>query len=161
MRRHRGDGRGVSEVVDYLLGVVIVGVLVSGLVVSANAYFESREDTATAATLEREGQELSRTIGTVDRLVRESNSSGEIGRRVDLPSSVGSSHYTVAIVNRSGAADGERGCDRPCLVLSTGEVTQRVYVRSMTPLAGGERLGGDLYVVREPGDDTITLREVE
>lgn len=158
MGGHRREDRGVSEVVGYLLSVAIVGMVMVGVVVSASAYFEQREEVAVSTDLEEHGQHLSRTVGIVDRLVRQSNSSGEIGRQVDLPSTVGDERYRITIVNRTRASAPDSPCNRPCLVLATDDVTRRVYVASVTTLEAGSVVGGSLYVVRPAAGDRLHVR---
>lgn len=153
-----GDRRGVSEVVGYVLSVAIVAMLMVGVVSSAGAYFQQRHAVSVSNELEIQGQQLARTIGVVDRLVRQSDSSGAIGRTVELPDRVGEERYRVRLVNRSRAARSGSPCDRPCLTLSTEAVTQRVYLRTVTPLRAGTVQGQQVYVVRPSETAAIELR---
>lgn len=138
------------------MSVAIVGATLLGIVVSAEAYADQRRDVAAGNDAESEGQRLARTVGIVDRLVRASDSDGEIGRRIDLPERVAGQRYTIGLVNRSRAA-GSGPCDRPCLLLSAGDVTRRVYVSSVTELRAGRVRAGSLYVVRPAGADRIEI----
>jgi len=156
MSRLGADERGVSEVVGYVLSVVIVSATLFGIVVSAEAYADRRAAVAAGNDLEGEGQRLARTVGIVDRLVRTSDSGGEIGRRIALPKRVAGERYTIRVVNRSLAGTGEP-CDRPCLVLSTDDVRRRVFLAPVTELRAGRVRGGSLYVVRPAGEDRIEV----
>ena len=152
------DERGVSEVIGYVLSVAIVSMLMLGVVVASSSYFEQRQQVSTGTALDERGQQLSRTVGIVDRLVRQSDSSGEIGRSIELPAVVGEERYRIRLVNRSQAAEPDTACDRQCLLLSTDDVTRRVYVSSVTKLRGGSVVGQSLYVVRESGAESIRIR---
>lgn len=151
----RSADRGVSEVVGYVLSVAIVGMVVVGIVVSAGSYFDRRQAVAVGSELEAQGQQVARTIGIVDRLARQSDSSGEIGRTVDLPSQIGDERYSITVINRSRASAGDTPCDRSCLLLSTDDVRRTVSVVSVTTLEGVTVTGESLYVVRPSGETTI------
>lgn len=155
------DTRGVSEVVGYLLSVVIVGSVLVGVLAGTATYVDQREQVAAGTELDQRGQRLARTVGIVDRLVRQTDSGGEVGRTVALPERVGDSNYRVRVVNRSRAGDPGTPCDRPCLVLSTGAVSRRVFLAPVTTLRSGSVVGGSLYVVRPAGADAIELRGAE
>lgn len=151
------DRRGVSEIVGYLLSVAILAMVVVGLIGSATTYFDQRHRVSVGSGLERQGQQLSRTVGIVDRLARQSDSDGEIGRVADLPEQIGDERYSVTVVNRSRARKEDSRCDRPCLVLSTDETVRTVYLAPVTRLRGGTAVGGSLYVVREADSGVIRL----
>jgi hypothetical protein len=161
MEGFAADTRGVSEVVGYLLSVVIVGSVLVGVLAGTTTYVDQRERVAVGTELDERGQQLSRTVGVVDRLARQTNSGGEVGRTVELPARVGDSNYRVQVVNRSRAVAPDAPCNRPCLVLSTGDVSRRVFVEPVTTLRSGSALGGPLYVVRPAGSDAIELRRAE
>lgn len=152
------DERGVSEVLGHLLSVAIVGMVMFGVVVSATTYFQQRDRVDTATELETQGQTLARTIGVVDRLVRQSDSRGEIGRTVDLPATLGDERYRITVVNRSKAASDGSGCSRPCLILETDDVAERVYFASVSTVASTTVVAGPLYVVRKRGGEQIQFR---
>lgn len=161
MQGIEADTRGVSEVVDYLLSVVIVGSVLLGVLAGTTAYVEQRERVAVGDELDEHGQQLSRTVGLVDRFARQSGSDGEIGRTVELPETIGQSAYEITVVNRSRAGAADSPCDRPCLVLSDGDVSRSVYVAPVTTLTSDTVLGGSLYVVRPADSKLIELRRVE
>lgn len=161
MQGFTAETRGVSEVVGYLLSVVIVGSVLVGVLAGTTTYVEQRERVATGTQLDEHGQQLSRTVGVVDRLTRQTESDGEIGRTVELPATVGNSGYSITVVNRSSAGAAASPCDRPCLVLEDGDVSRVVYLAPVTTLRAGSVVGGSLYVVRPRGGDAIELREVD
>jgi hypothetical protein len=161
MQGFAANTRGVSEVVGYLLNVVIVGSVLVGVLTGATSYVEQRERVAVGTELDEHGQQLSRTVGVVDRLARQTESDGEIGRTVELPEGIGESGYRITVVNRTRAAAAGSPCDRPCLVLESGDVSRRVYVEPVTTLRANSVVGGKLYVVRPSGEDVIELRRAD
>lgn len=154
----RTDQRGVSEVLGHLLSVAIVGMVMFGVVVSASTYFQQRDQVDTANELETQGQTLARTIGIVDRLVRQSDSRGEIGRTVALPATLGDERYRITIINRSKADTDGAACSRQCLLLRTEDITERVYFTSVSEVASTTVVGESLYVVRNRAGKPIQFR---
>ena len=161
MQSIEADTRGVSEVVGYVLSVAIVGSVLVGVLAGATTYVEQRERVATGTALDEQGQQLSRTVAAVDRLARQTDSEGEIGRTIELPETIGGDHYRITVVNRSRAGEADSSCERPCLVVSSGDVSRRVYVAPVTRLRATSGVGGPVYVVRPSGADAITLRRAE
>jgi hypothetical protein len=154
-RPFRSDERGASELVGYLLSLFIITFLMAGLIVPASTYFDGQESIATSNELETQGQQLSSTVHSVDRLVRQSNSSGEIGQTIALPETAQGNSYTVEVINESVASNPDSACDRQCLRLEAGDVTQVVFFRSLTTVEATSFVGGPVYVVRPDGESTI------
>ena len=160
MRRHSESfsdtERGVSEVIGHLLSLSLVTVVMVGMVVGGTSYLDTRTEISTANTLDTQGEQVSRNIMTVDRLVRKSSSGGEIGQQVDLPEDVETGSYTITVVNKSMAGS-SAACDRQCLVLEADDVRRTVYFATEYPVKGGTVQGGALYVNRPEGGDKIEL----
>lgn len=153
----RGDTRGASEVIGYLLSVVLFTIVITGTIVPASTYFEGQDRIAASNQLETTGQEFTGTIQSVDRLVRQSDSPGEIGQQIALPESIRGSGYTVTVINESAAAASGTACDRQCVILDGDEVSQTVYFRSVTPIENTTVNGRTIYVSRPAGESMIRL----
>ena len=148
----RSEKRGVTEAVSVSLQLAVLLLVITSLASIMNGYFEAQTDITRNETLEMQGQQVSRTIGVVDRLVRTSDSDGEIGQTLSLSREVSGQVYYARIINSSDAGSGAI-CSQSCILLYTGGMDQRVPVRytSETEVNSTRVQGGSLYIYR-PND---------
>lgn len=135
--------RAVSITVNYVLGLAIATLLISGLLVATGGLLEDRTESAARAELRVIGERVAGSVAMADRLARTSGA-----ERVEVestaPSRVAGTEYSIELE----AADEE-------LVLTTddGDVTVRVPVANTTALADSRAPGGDVEVVLTSNDE--------
>lgn len=132
------------------------------------AFMEQQSVVSTENRLEENGEQVSRTIERVDRLVRQSGSSGEVGQAIGLPEEAGGKYYRMHVYNQTASeteCGGVASHDQVgCIVLETTDQTSDsaastvVYYRSETTVQTNHIQGGSVYVVRAEGSDEIEVR---
>lgn len=154
----RPTERGVVEPVSVALQLAVLLLVIVSLASIMSGYFDAQTDVTRNQTLEQQGQQVSRTVGIVDRLVRTSESTGEIGQTLLLPNEVNGRAYYFRVINASDAGP-SMPCEQSCLLLWTGGMEQRVRVRytSSVTVNSTRVQGGGLYIYRPSGREHIRV----
>jgi len=144
------DNRGMSEAIGTILNLLVLAIFITGLFAGLNTSTEGA-DIAQRQQLESEAQKVSGQMATVDRLVRGSESTGQIGRHITLSNRIGNERYTITIVEDS-PGEGQ-------VVLKTVSSEKEVSVPFEMDTPANETTvdGGDIYIVRKSGENTISL----
>lgn len=148
----RNDDRAVSEAFSYIL-VLFTTIVFAGVVFSAFSIVGGAADHQIADQMDTEGQRMKGTIEKVDRRVRASSSSGPIGIHLSLSKRMGNNQYEVGVIQETGV-NGDQYLRFQTL---TGDFTTRIEVESETRLENASVEGGNIYIVREPGESTIRV----
>jgi hypothetical protein len=145
----RPNNRGLSDAFGYIVALGMLTTLIIAFYASMPAVTQGA-DLAQRDQMQSEGQKLSGQIVTVDRLVRSSNSDGQIGRHISLSERIGNQKYTISVLSNG---------DDQQLLLETvsSEMQVRIPVKTETPITETTIPGGDLYIVRYNGENNITL----
>ena len=129
--------RAVSTVLGYVLGLVIVTVVITGLFITAGEIMEDQRETAIRSELRVVGNQVAGDITTLDRIaLAESNSTARLTRQI--PENVAGTSYRIQLrYDGSPPAEIE-------LVSENPEVSVTVRVTTGTTLATSEASGGTL-----------------
>ena len=144
-RRVRQDDRGVSTTLNYVLGLSIALILITGLLVAGGTFVESQRDQSIRTELEVLGEQVSSDVMMADRLARTTtdNETVRVGR--DLPPRVAGSNYEVGI---------EGGSDPRVVVRTTNpEITVEVPVETITSIESSSVSGGSIAVNYTESDE--------
>ncbi|MFC6836126.1 DUF7266 family protein [Halomarina ordinaria] len=144
----RGDRRGVSTALGYVLNLGVMTVLVVGLVFTAGTYVEDQREGAIRAELVVVGEHLVADLGSADRLV--ASGASEVSVSQQVPESAAGVSYTVRVEESGGGQE---------LVLSTRDpaVTVRFDLVTETPVAGGAS-GGDVRIDYDSAAGELEVR---
>lgn len=148
------DNRGVVEGVSVVTSIAIL-LLFSGAIIGSLHVTSQGAEIAQRNQITSEGQKVAGELAKVDRLVRSSNSGGQIGRHISLSDRIGSRQYEIMTVTE---ADGDQK-----LILQTVDEELKVTIPYGTQTTVKETTvqGGDIYIVREAGTNTITIASEE
>ncbi|AQL41674.1 hypothetical protein BV210_02625 [Halorientalis sp. IM1011] len=147
-RRVRQDDRGVSTTLNYVLGLSIALILITGLLVAGGTFVESQRDQSIRTELEVLGEQVSADVMMADRLARTTtdNETVRVGR--DLPPRVAGTTYDVRI---------EGGSDPRVVVRTTNpDITVEVPVETTTSIESSSASGGSI-AVNYTASDELTL----
>ncbi|SEN94640.1 hypothetical protein SAMN05216388_1006128 [Halorientalis persicus] len=139
------DDRGVSTTLNYVLGLAIALILVTGLLLAGGTFVENQRDQSIETELEVLAEQVSSDVEMADRLVETTsdNESVQVGR--DLPARVAGSTYEVRF-------DG--GTDPQVVVRTTDpEIAVRVPVKTSTPIESSSVSGGTIAVNYTASDE--------
>lgn len=127
--------RGVSVAVNYVIGLAVTTLLVTGLLYAAGDVVGDRRDATTRAELEVVGQQVVADLSTADRLAQ--TGAETVNVTVSGPDTVAGSDYTVSL-NASASE----------VVLETEDpaVTVSVPFANRTAVATSTTNGGDVEV---------------
>jgi len=159
------NSRAASSVVGYVLNLAILIAVLTSIAALGVTFFDSTTSPAVENELETVGNDLAGSIQEVDRLVRQSSSTEQIGQTALLSDQITSEDYIVEIINQSYATSGAppgseithvKRCDRSCLVLESVDSDSLTVINYVTRIdVRSTRLpGGDVYIVR-PSDSTL------
>ncbi|WP_302083363.1 DUF7266 family protein [Salinibaculum rarum] len=144
------DTRGVSSPVSYILNLSVFLVIMVTVSMGASAFMTSTTQASTENSLETTGQQFSQSIMDVDRLVRGSAATGEIGTVVSLPPQVNGKYYKIQVINESDATGDP--CSNSCIILQTnnGEATEVVdfTLGGETTIESKTFQAGSVYLAR-------------
>lgn len=143
--------RGATTALNYVLLLVIVALLVTGLLVGVSGLVENQRERAVRSQLETVGTRLAADVGTANRLV-ERPGGDTVQLRTDLPDGVGGAEYRIDVEN----AGGDRY--RLVVVSPTTEVRTVTTVRSAVPVTGGAA-GGRVVVEYDSTADELVIRD--
>lgn len=135
--------RGVSITVNYVLGLGIATILISGLLIGTGSILENRQETAVRSELRVVGERVAASVAMADRLAQTSGAS-TVSIVSPAPSRVASQSYTV----RLDADDQE-----VVLVTVDESVEVRVPIANRTAVAESKAGGGDLRIVLNGGGE--------
>ena len=146
----RDDNRGVAEGVSVVASIAILFLFSGAIIGSLNVTSQGAE-IAQRNQIMSEGQKVAGELAKVDRLVRSSNSNGQIGRHISLSDRIGNRQYEITTVTE---ADGDQK-----LILQTANEELKVTIPYGTQTTVEETTvqGGDIYIVRKAGSNTITI----
>lgn len=135
--------RGVSVVVNYVLGLGIATLLIGGLLVGTGAVLEDRQESAARSELRVIGERVSASVAMADRLAQ-TDGAVSIELESPAPSRVAGQTYTI----RLNATSEE-------VVLETVDesVTVRVPFVNTTTVASSSATGGDVEIVLNAADE--------
>ena len=144
------DDRGMSEAIGTILNLFVLMIFITGLFAGLNTSTQGAE-IAQRQQLDAEAQKVSGQLATVDRLVRGSESTGQIGRHITLSDRIGNQRYTITIEENS-PGEGQ-------VVLKTASSNMEVSVPFAMETPANETTvdGGDIYIVRKAGEDSISI----
>jgi hypothetical protein len=132
------DTRGVATTLNYVLGLAIALVLITGLLIAGGTFVETQRDASIRTELAVVGEQVSSDVQTADRLAQTTtnNETVRVGR--ELPPRVAGNTYQVRI---------EGGSD-PRIVVRTidPEINVTVPVRTTVPVARSTASGGSVVV---------------
>jgi hypothetical protein len=128
--------RGLSVTVNYVIGLAVATLLITGLLYAAGDVVEDRRESTTRAELRVVGEGVAADLMTADRLAQAGAETVVV--EVSAPDAVAGSDYSVGL----NASTGE-------VVLETAEpsVTVRVPFGNRTPVATSTTNGGDVEIV--------------
>jgi hypothetical protein len=131
--------RGVSTALGYVLGLIIVTVMITGLFITVGNVVEDQRETAIRSELRVLGNQIAGDITTVDRVaLAKDNSTARLTR--SLPENVAGTSYRIQLrYDGSPPAKIELVSEHP-------EVSVTVRVVTGTTLANSESSGGTLAV---------------
>lgn len=89
------NDRGVSVTVNYVMGLAIATLLMSGLLFASGTMIQDRQESAIRGELDVVGQRLAAGLMTADRLVQ--SGGDEVTVRLSMPQRVAGSSFEVAI----------------------------------------------------------------
>ncbi|RXK49480.1 DUF7266 family protein [Halorientalis pallida] len=144
------DERGVSTTLNYVLGLSIALILITGLLVAGGSFVETQRDQSIETELAVLAEQVSSDVMMADRLVETTsdNESVRVGR--DLPPRVAGSSYEVKI---------EGGSDPQVVVRTTGpEITVEVPLKTSTPIESSSVSGGTI-AVNYTASDRLTVED--
>jgi hypothetical protein len=146
----RDDNRGVVEGVSIVASIAIL-LLFSGAIIGSLQVTSQGSEIAQRNQITFEGQKVAGELAKVDRLVRSSNSNGQIGRHISLSDRIGNRQYQITTVTEG---DGDQK-----LILQTVDEELKVTIPYGTRTTVEETTvqGGDIYIVRNAGTNTITI----
>lgn len=130
--------RGTTSALNYVLLLVVVALLVSGLFVGISSFVESQEERAVRSQLRTVGTRLAADVATANRLAT-TVGGDRVRLRSELPDTAGGNHYRIRTRDIGG--------NRSQLVLRsrTADVRTTVTVRSAVPVTGTAS-GGSVVV---------------
>ena len=146
--RARADDRGVSTTLNYVLGLAIALILITGLLLAGGTFVENQRDRSIETELQVLAEQVSSDVMMADRLVETTseNESVQVGR--DLPARVAGSTYQVRI---------EGGTDPQVVVRTTDpEIAVVVPLKASTPIESSSVSGGTISV-NYTASDELTL----
>ena len=152
----RGDERGVSTTLTYVLTIAVTTILISGLIVAAAGVVGDQRERAVRNELGVVGERLSSELASADRLVVP-DADAAVRLRTTHPERVVGSDYSVALL-----ASAPGPCARyPCLVLNATDPDETITVpfATQTPVRPTSVEGGRVVVVYEPANGTLALEE--
>lgn len=134
----RGDDRGVSTALGYVLNVGVAAILVTMLLFSAGSLVETQRDRAVETELRVVGDRVAADLAAADRLARASDG-GSVQYAVRAPPRVAGFEYDVHV--------NESGNDTVVLDADRSDVTITVEFRTEIPVENATVSGGDFVVV--------------
>lgn len=144
------DERASGEAVGTILALGTL-FLFASLTLPALTLITDASAIAQQNQLEFTGQRIAGEIQTVDQLVRRSQSTGLIARRISLPTHIGNDQYTITTIT-TPAGD-------QYLVLQPINQNHaiRVLFTSETPVVNTTLTGGNIVIHRAPGRNAIQI----
>jgi hypothetical protein len=144
-RGSRAADRGVSTTLNYVLGLAIALILITGLLLAGGTFVESQRDQSIETELSVLAEQVSADVMAADRLAETTtdNETVRVGR--DLPARVAGSTYEVRI---------EGGSD-PRVVARTSdpEIAVEVPVETSTGIESSSVSGGPVAVNYTASDE--------
>lgn len=139
MTCNRSYDRGVSTVLEYVLGLAIVTVLIGGLFVTTTGIVSEERERAAESELRVLGNTLAADVTTVDRLAFSADSARARLER-DLPDAVAGGGYRIRLEHDgSGPAVIE-------LTAAAPDVSVTVPVMNGTAIRNSTASGGDVEI---------------
>lgn len=162
----------MSSPLGYILNLSIAAIVLVSVGALGALFVDAHANATVQEDLETYGYSLAGDIQEVDRLIAQSDSSGNVGTRSALAERVRGDAYEIEFVNASDArrnhsavpgVDHADRCDRACLVLVTREenTVATVPFVTETPVQSAHVSGGTVYVYRPPNEHTIQFERVD
>lgn len=138
--------RAASVSVNYILSLVIVAMLISGLFLSANTYVTNQRDMAIRSEFGVIGNRLASDISTADQMARAAGTTADTEVEVvgAIPDSTAGSEYTINVT-----AHPQGGFQQVVINMTAGRYTVQdtVTVKTSTPVVNNTVSGGNYVVV--------------
>lgn len=143
------DDRGVTTALNYVLLLVIVTLVVSGLLVGVSELVTRQQDDAVRSQLDTVGNDLAGDVGTAERLVG-TVGGDEVRLETRLPETVGGSQYRASVTHVSG------NHYRVVLRSDDPDLVVSVPFRSSIPVTGSAG-GGEAVVYYDATEDRLVI----
>jgi hypothetical protein len=98
------DDRAASVTINYILGLSITFLLVTGLFIAGGDFVSDQRETSVRTELQVLGEQVAADISMADRLARSTSDNETVRVRRELPSSVSGTNYAIEI---QGGSDPE------------------------------------------------------
>lgn len=162
----------MSSPLGYILNLSIAAIVLVSVGAMGALFVDAHASATVQEDLETYGYTLAGDIQEVDRLITQSDTSGNVGTRSALAERVRGDSYEIEVVNASDArrnhsavpgVDYAERCDRACLVLVTRDENTVATVRFVTetPVKSAHLSGGTVYVHRPPTERSIQFERVD
>jgi hypothetical protein len=144
----RGDRRGVSTTLSYVLTLAITAILISGLLAGGATLVENQRETTARAELQVVGQQMVADIDAASRLaVASDGGTARVERR--YPPRVVGGGYRIAV---------EPATSSVTLTSDAVDVSVTVPYVSETPVTAATVGGGPVVVEYDAATDTLEVR---
>lgn len=137
----RSDGRAVSTAVHYIMTLMVVSLLTSGLFVVTGDVVNSQRDQALRGGMEVVGNRVAADIAATDRLAATAGDNGDVVMKTRLPDDIAGETYQIRIEDT-----GSMGSYEIKVTNGGGGVSVTVPVRTQIPVETGIVHGGDIVI---------------
>jgi hypothetical protein len=147
--------RGVSIAINYVLGIAIAMVLLTGLLFGTAQFVSSQNDQVSREEMRVVGQRIAAEIQQADRLVTAGGPSPTVSLEVDVPDRITGSPYTVQTVERSSPT-------RHFVTVNSSQTDSSAAVRVPTSTDvrdGASATGGALTIEFDTGSAELVISD--
>lgn len=144
------EDRGVSTTLNYVLGLAIALILITGLLVAGGTFVENQRDQSIRTELSVLAEQVSSDVMMADRLAETTSDNRSVRVSRDLPPRVAGSSYEISV---------EGGSDPQVVIQTTDpEITVRIPVKTSTPIESSSVSGG-ATAVNYTASDRLALED--
>lgn len=144
------DDRGVSTTLNYVLGLAIALILITGLLVAGGTFVENQRDQSIRTELSVLAEQVSSDVMMADRLAETTSDNRSVRVSRDLPPRVAGSSYEISV---------EGGSDPQVVIQTTDpEITVTIPVKTSTPIESSSVSGG-ATAVNYTASDRLALED--
>lgn len=150
----RAGDRGLTTLLTYVLALLVVALLTTGVFFGVSAVVEDQHEDALHSSMEVVGNRLASDLRTADRLAEAPGNDGTVRLTSNLPSQLAGSQYTVTITNLTAS-------DRYRIVVKSvdPDITVTVTLRSDTPIKEGTFYGDTLEIRYDSGTNELVVSD--
>lgn len=140
--------RGVSVTVNYVLGLMVATLLITGLLYATGDMVGDRRESTTRGELRVVGEQMATDLATADRLAQ--TGATDVIIRVSAPDRINGEGYSVSL----------NATNRQIVVETVDQdVVVSVPVSNTTPVSTSSARGGDVVIVLTGGaDEALEVR---